>query len=156
MIHVFDNSSPSQIFKSFYPSVFPSFWIKFEELAAKKEIFSAREVKLELEDKDFPHVPNWIEDHPNFFTIPDKDELEFIAQIYAVKHFQQNLKLKVLLQGKPHADPFVIAKANVIKGTVVTEEKYTKNGVSIPNICEHFDVNCLNLEGFLKNNNCQW
>ena len=156
MIYVFDNSSLSQIFKSFYPSIFPSFWIKFEELIANKILLSTREVRLELEPRDFHHVPNWIKDHPGFFTIPDKDELAFVTQIYSVKHFQQNLKKKDIIQGKPHADPFVIAKAKVINGIVVMEETYKDNAAKIPNICDYFKVDYLNLEGFLQRNNCQW
>jgi hypothetical protein len=38
----------------------------------------------------------------------------------------------------------------VRQGCVVTEEKLKKNGARIPNICEHFDVECTNLEGFIE------
>lgn len=156
MVYVFDSNSLSQIFLSFYPSVFRSFWITFEELIKNEQILSTREVKKELEKKNFPSVPKWISDHPQFFKTPNEEELSFISEIYLVRHFQQNLELKKRLQEGAHADPFVIAKAKVIEGSVVTEERYTPNGTSIPNICRHFNIDCLNLEEFLKRNNCQW
>ncbi|MBZ0199623.1 MAG: DUF4411 family protein [Ignavibacteriaceae bacterium] len=36
---------------------------------------------------------------------------------------------------------------------MITEEDYKKNGAKIPNICEHFDIPCLKLEGFLIQEN---
>jgi hypothetical protein len=40
--------------------------------------------------------------------------------------------------------------------SVVTEEKHKKNGVTIPNICEHFDIPYTNLEGFMENEDWQF
>ena len=54
------------------------------------------------------------------------------------------------LQGKPVADPFVIAKAKVHNGCVITQEVKKPNAARIPNVCEHFGVDCLNLEGFME------
>ncbi len=54
------------------------------------------------------------------------------------------------MQGKPVADPFVIAKANAIGGCVVTQEKFRKNAAKIPNICKHFEIRFTNLEGFME------
>lgn len=85
----------------------------------------------------------------DFFTNPSNEELSFITKIYSVKHFQQNLDRKKLLKASYFADPFVIAKAWVLKGTVVTEEHCKENGAKIPNICEHFKIPCKKLEGFL-------
>jgi len=36
------------------------------------------------------------------------------------------------------------------------EETYKDNAAKIPNICDYFKVDYLNLEGFLQRNNCQW
>ncbi len=48
------------------------------------------------------------------------------------------------------ADPFIIAKARIEDAVVVTQEEFKENGVKIPNICNHFHISCLDLEGFLK------
>ena len=52
--------------------------------------------------------------------------------------------------GNPFADPFVVAKAAVNDGIVVTLEVKKPNSASIPNICEDFGVPCINLEGFMN------
>jgi len=57
------------------------------------------------------------------------------------------------LKGKPVADPFVIARAQISGGCVVTEEKNTKNAARIPNVCAHFHMPCINLEGFMEKEN---
>lgn len=58
------------------------------------------------------------------------------------------------MQGKPVADPFVIAKAKVVEGIVVTQEEYKPNAAKIPNICEELAVSCVNVEGFMEKE--QW
>jgi hypothetical protein len=74
----------------------------------------------------------------------------FVARIYRVSHFQQNIELQKLLKGGKNADPFVIARAAVENRTVVTMEVFKPNGVKIPNICRHFGVKCLLLEDFME------
>jgi len=60
---------------------------------------------------------------------------------------------KERLQGNPVADPFVIAKAKVLNGCVVTQEKYKENAAKIPNVCKHFEILCIDLEKFMENEN---
>lgn len=67
-------------------------------------------------------------------------------------HFQALIRQKERLQGKPVADPFVIAKAWTMEnGCVVTQEVKKPNAAKIPNVCEHFGIPCLNLEAFMEN-----
>jgi Domain of unknown function (DUF4411) len=68
----------------------------------------------------------------------------------AVSHFQHNIEQQKLLRGGKMADPFVIAKAAVNGGAVVTMEKFKPNSAKIPNICKHFSVECLLLEEFME------
>lgn len=77
------------------------------------------------------------------------EELSFITSIYSIPHFRQNLDRKKLLEGGYFADPFVIAKAKIKDAVVVTEEDQPVHGARIPNICEHFEIACVKLEGFL-------
>ncbi len=57
---------------------------------------------------------------------------------------------KARLQGKEVADPYLIAKAKVLNICVVTEEKLKDNAAKIPNVCQNFDVCCMNLEQFMQ------
>ena len=49
-----------------------------------------------------------------------------------------------------YADAFVIAKAFVVQGTVVTMEGIRPNAVKIPNICQRFNIPCMSLEEFME------
>lgn len=46
-------------------------------------------------------------------------------------------------------DPFVVAAGKVKDATVVTQEGLKPNAAKVPNVCEHFNVPCLNLEEFM-------
>ncbi len=152
MIYVFDSNTLITLFKYYYPSRFPSLWEKFTQAVASQNIISVREVKNEISQYD-DVLSDWTKQHPDFFAPPDSAELRFVAQIFAIPHFQSVVRKQEQLQGKPVADPFVIAKASVLQGCVVTEEIFKPNSSRIPNICQHFGVSCLNLEGFMHQEN---
>lgn len=84
------------------------------------------------------------------FTTPNATEGSFVAGIYAVPHFQANIERQKLLKGGKNADPFVIARAYAIKGTVLTMEQLKPHAAKIPNICEHFKIPCLDFRGFMQ------
>ena len=86
--------------------------------------------------------------------MPTAAEGQIILEIYAVRHFQHNVEQKKIQAGGLNADPFVVAKAHVNSGIVVTLEEERPDGAKIPNICRHFGVPCLNLEGFMEKE--QW
>jgi len=66
------------------------------------------------------------------------------------------VRKKERLQGKPVADPFVIAKAKISEGWVVTQEKLKENSAQIPNVCKHFGIPCINLERFMEKEGWQF
>jgi hypothetical protein len=150
MIYVFDTNSLSNILNHYYPDQFPSFWDKFDKMVQDGNIISVREVRFEMEQKfNKETIERLIKCNNEFFLNPTPDELGFITQIYSISHFQQNLDKKKILQGGYFADPLVIAKAWINNGTVVTEEDFRDNAAKIPNICQHFDIPRVDLEGFL-------
>lgn len=159
MKYVFDNNTLTAIFRHYYFGRFPSFWEKFNYLVNTKEILSVREVKKELQERNidiWSVIKKWSNNYPDFFSNPTNEELRFITEIYSVKHFQQNIGQKNLYKGKPVADPFLVAKAKVNMSFVVTQEKYKTKASNIPNICRHFDVNYIDLEGFLIKENWEF
>ena len=150
MIYVFDTCPVIDLFKHYYPDQFPTLWNNFNQMIEDERIISTREVLREIGDQD-DEVSEWGRNNTNLFTTPTAEETSFVTRIYQVEHFQQNINKQKLLNGGKNADPFVIAKAAVIEGgCVVTAEKVTPNAAKIPNICEHFDVRCLNLRGFMN------
>ena len=152
MNHVFDASSLSQL-NAYYPDIFKTFWTGFDAMAASGGVISTREVRAEVERSDKDHTKAWVKANGGLFTTPTAPEMAFVAQIFAVRHFQALIGPKALLRGTPVADPFVIACAKVKGGVVVTQEKAKPNAARMPNVCAHFGVPCMDLEGFMRDQN---
>ncbi|MGF1543515.1 MAG: PIN domain-containing protein [Parvularculaceae bacterium] len=157
MIYVFDTNIFSHIFRSYYAKTFKTFWDSFDKLVDNREITSTREVKRELADREaFQHQETWLESHKYLFPRPTGDEAAFVATIFQVEHFQQVIELKKMHKGGKNADPFVIARAAILKGTVVTNEKPKKNGAKVPTICAHFKIPCIPLGDFMDEQGWQF
>jgi Domain of unknown function (DUF4411) len=149
-VFVFDTSS-FRTMNHYFPAAFPSFWVRFEEFVASGQLVSVREVRKECEQQGLrTHMVDWIGSHGDIFLAPTIDEQLFIRDIFAVVHFQQLINQKNLKLGRPVADPFVIASAKINNACVVTEERPAKNSAKIPNVCEYFGVQCINLESFMQ------
>lgn len=150
MTYVFDTAPLWTLFQNFYPRRFPTLWQNFNELIGSGQILSTREVGREIDNCPVERLRDWAENNGDVFTIPTAAEGAFVGQIYSVPHFQQNIERQKLLKGGVLADPFVVAKASVVGGTVVTMEQYKDNSAKIPNICQHFGVSCMSLEDFME------
>jgi len=151
VIYVFDNNSLSKL-KHFYPGVFKSMWTGLDALVQNGELISTREVWNEMQrGNPDPHVTQWLKLRKGLiFTTPTTAELQFVAQIFQVPHFQGLIGAQQRLKGTPVADPFVIACAKVHEGTVVTEEKFKLNAAKIPNVCQNFKIPCIDLKEFMQ------
>ena len=150
MIFVFDNSPLSALFRSYYRGRFPSLWEKFDAIVDEGRLLSTREVLNEINDSSITTLLDWAKDHGEIFGTPTAEEGAFVAQIFAVRHFQQNIEQMKLYKGGHNADAFVVAKAAVMEGTVVTLEQPAPNAAKIPNICQHFGIPCISLEDFME------
>jgi hypothetical protein len=156
MSYVFDNSPLSVLFKNFYRNTFRSLWEHFDGLVAEGRIVSTRECLREIEDGAPENLLAWAKDRTELFATPTAAEGRFVARIYRVPHFQQNIEQQKLLKGGKNADPFVIAKAAVEERAVVTMEQLRPNAARIPNICQHFRIKCLSLEEFMQEEGWQF
>jgi hypothetical protein len=156
MSYVFDNSPLSVLFKNFYRNTFRSLWENFDALVADGRIVSTREALREIEDGAPENLLTWAKDHTELFATPTAAEAQFVARIYAMTHFQQNIEQQKLLKGGKNADPFVIAKAAIEDRAVVTMEEFKPNAAKIPNICRHFRVKCLSLQEFMEEEGWQF
>lgn len=158
MIYVFDTSSIRSL-QHFYPRVFKTIWDGLDELVAKQELISTREVFNELERQAVTEeVLKWVKNHKAMFYTPTGAELLFVAEMFKIRHFQGLIGAQQRLKGTPVADPFVIACARINQATVVTEEGWLRGGKSlalkpnaakIPNVCAHFKIPCVDLEEFM-------
>lgn len=125
-------------------------WAKFDEMIESTSIVSVSESYNEIKKMD-DQLLKWAKSiKPKIFSNPSEDELAFVAEIFKISHFQQLINEKKRLSGKPVADPFIIARAKIMDRCVITQEKNTPNAAKIPNVCEHFEIDCVNLEGFME------
>lgn len=148
MVYVLDTSFIVQLHENYYRETFRTLWERFDAMVAARQFTSTREVMRELEEQSDSST-KWAEENVELFATPIAEEGRFVANIYAVTHFQQNIELKKILKGGKNADPFVIARAAAVKGTVLTMEQLKPNAAKIPNICEHFKIPCLDFRRFM-------
>lgn len=149
MIHVFDTSSLREL-QHFYPAIFRSIWPRLDALVHDGLLVSTKEVLRELETQNVSEdVLLWCKSNKHIFAVPTAAELQFVTTILSYAHFQALISKQAQLRGSPVADPFVIALAKIAGGTVVSEERLKPNAAKIPNVCAHFAVPCINLEGFM-------
>ncbi|CAM2008025.1 PIN domain-containing protein [Acanthopleuribacter pedis] len=152
-MYIFDSNSFNEMSK-IYPSRFPSFWTKIDEYIKNGSIISVKEAYEEVtRGADQDDFLDWVKNNKAIFLAPSQQETFFVVEIFETKNFRDMVRKKQLFEGKPVADPFLIASAKVREGIVVTEERYRKNSAKIPTICEHFGIKTLNLEGFMTQEN---
>lgn len=150
MKYVFDSGPFINLFRHYYPKRFPSLWDKFYDLVSLGELISVREVFNEIETGG-DALSMWAKEQKSqLFSPPSTEEFQFVTEIFRILHFQAMIRKKERLQGKPVADPFVIARAKVLNCQVVTTELHKENAAHIPNVCEHFSISCIDLEGFMQ------
>tara|TARA_R110000868_G_scaffold49503_10_gene159622 strand:- start:2388 stop:2858 length:471 start_codon:yes stop_codon:yes gene_type:complete len=156
MSYAFDTSALSALHRNYYRRRFPTLWEHFDNLVANAEIVSTREVLREIEDSPLENLREWSVNNKELFAIPSAAEGAFVSEIYRVEHFQQNIEKQKLLKGGKNADPFIIARAQVSEHAVVTMELFKAGASKIPNICRHFEIPCLTLEGFMEKEEWQF
>ncbi len=146
-LYVLDTSTLSQLFLSYYPDNFPSLWSNFNQLLNDSRIVSTREVLLELgEGHRAEKAHKWAMDHEYLFSEPTPEEARFVARILQQPRFQNILMGRKQKVRRRSADPFLIAHASRIRGTVVTEEAQRPENAGIYGICTHFEIPCFNLK----------
>jgi hypothetical protein len=119
-------------------------------LVSNGKIISVREVYNEIEAKE-DALAHWAKEQKDSLFLPSTaDEIKFVSEIFQIRHFQNMIRKQEQLQGKPVADPFVIARAKIFDCPVVAIEIFKDNAAKIPNVCKHFDIPYINLEGFMQ------
>jgi hypothetical protein len=152
-MYIFDTSA-FIVLKHYYRQSFPSLWTGLEQLIHDGVLVSTREVYNELRSyNDADYIQTWADDHKEIFATPSNDELEFVAEIFWIPHFQALISQKAALKGTPVADPFIVAAAAIKNAVVITQESLKPNAAKIPNVCEHFGIRCIKLEDFMTEQN---
>lgn len=124
----------------------PGFWLFIEEKGKEGIICASSMVYDELVSDTRDELAAWAKARRNvgLFADPDQPVQEAVRIIgdFVINNYNQREADKFLRK----ADPFVIAHALIGGGAVVTHEsKVDQNStkVKIPNICEQFNVECI-------------
>ena len=142
------------IIREYYPETFPSFWRKLDSMVKEERVSSVDEVVEEIKRYrgEQGHLLEWVKANRDIFTKPDFNEQTKVKEIFSIERFQHLVTKKKQMQGRAVADPFVIARAWVINGTVVTREPPAKDPAhpNMPDVCQHFNIPCLTPQLFMK------
>jgi len=137
--------------KNKYPSdikVFADLWEKIETLFENGFIISSDEV---IEDiiKGHDELECWVKIRKKSFFPSDESIQTIVREILKI------VGILVTRAKKPNeSDPFIIALAKQRNCTVVTEENTgTEINPGIPYICNYYNVKCIKLIDFLRENN---
>ncbi len=125
----------------------PGVWDGISEMILKGEIISHKEVYKEIMKGPYDELKFWARNNASVFSDYDfKNEGDFIAEI-GKKGFKEFVH-----QGKKdfNADPWLVAQANIMKLTIITQEK-GKGLLDIPTVCEIFKTPYLDIFGLIKN-----
>lgn len=150
-IYCIDTSSFIDLKRFYSIDVFPSVWGKMNALARSGRIIAPVEVLNELSKKD-DEIFRWAKRHKNkIFKNLDEDQLQIVQDI--IRKFPALIDPAREL---PDADPYIIAVATyLIKKQeqelfrthcmVVTQERKEKGKIKIPDVCEHYGIEHVDL-----------
>ena len=157
MVYVFDTSS-FIVLSHYYNDRFPSLWKRINDEVKFGRIISVKEVFNEIESYGpETNLKTWVRENKKIFypmTGEAGEESQIVSDIFReYPKFQNMISQKSLQQGRPVADPVIVAKAIHIKGAVVSEETFQKDGIKIPNLCQIQKISCFKLKEFMEKQN---
>jgi hypothetical protein len=144
--YVVDTCSFTALQRVYPTDVFPGVWDLMDKLANEGILGSVEDVMEELKTQD-DFLYKWAKLHKEIF-LPLNSEI----QIEATKILSVHDNLVDLKKRKSGADPFIIATAAVISGSVVTEEKPSggPQKVKIPDVCKVYKIPCITILELLR------
>ncbi len=152
MILVVDNNIFSRSFKNLSFSVFEEMiYTPWSDMIFEGKIVSVDEVYRELQKRwnDKSVEGKWLKKHKSCFQNTTNEEGFIITDIFKNKKYQEGVKERSIRDGNPEADAFIVAKAKVLGGIVVTAESDEKpNSEKIPNICISEGVPYMKIDDF--------
>ncbi len=126
------------------PDIFPSFWDRLDELIRDGTALAPQEVLEEI-SRQQDELLQWVKSRQQMFIeVDDAQQARTTEIVDAFSGWVVSGRTRNL------ADPFVVALAIVRGLTVVTEEKPRKNKPNIPNVCDHFSVECIDVVGLIR------
>ncbi len=141
--------------RQLYPfDIAPGFWEQLVEKASGKIIIIEEVQKEILKGQDI--LVEWYETEKTKFQIlgiPDQDVIESYKKIINSVNDNEQYKQSVKDKFASSADSWLCAHGLASGETIVTLEKYeaeSKKKIKIPNVCEEFGINYIDLLQFMR------
>lgn len=159
MRYLLDSNTYIQAKNQYYGmDICPAYWDWLDMQFQQGIIASVDMIGRELKEGN-DELAEWAKARPDHFIKNDdaetQDVFSNLVQAVMVGDYNPGNRDNFLAK----ADPWIIAKAKAIGATVVTHEAIvapnTKK-VKVPNICQQFDVPCLNTFQFLRELNARF
>lgn len=150
----FDTSAILDAWVRYYPiDTFVSLWENFANSVRQGNSFAIEQVQKELDKKDDGCL--------DWFKAQELVDIFFVDLDTSIQTEVSQLLLQPIAQklvshaSSIAADPFVIALARTRRLTVVTGEKATHNSnkPKMPDVCDHFQVDCIDILEFFRREN---
>lgn len=153
MIYILD-SNIIRTLLNFYPKKgkrYEEVWEKIDEKIKTNEFISVDECYSELAKQfsDKSEKYQWFHEHKGMFKNPDDKESVIISQLLMKPKMRETVHQKNILENRPSADVYIVAKAKALAATVVTNENYKPHSAQLPNLCEELGVSCISYDDFM-------
>lgn len=81
---------------------------------------------------------------------PGNEESTIMCQIFSNPKFRESIHTKNILENRPSADAYIVAKGKFLGATVVTAEEYKPNSAQLPNLCQAMGVHYIGYDDFME------
>ncbi len=159
MRYLLDANTYIQAKNQYYDmDICPAYWDWLDLQFEQGLIGSVDMIGRELRDGN-DDLADWVRERPGHFISNDDEATQsaFAAIVQSVMEGDYNAGNRDSFLAK--ADPWIIAKAQCLGATVVTHESVVAPNarkVKVPNICQQFDVTCINTFQFLRELNARF
>jgi hypothetical protein len=131
----------------------PAYWDWLDQEFATRRLLSISSVYDELtSSKD--ELTDWVKVRKEHFTsVADKQTQDKYVDVVEHVYGLENKNPVHIANFLDKADPWLISKACVINATIVTHERLdppNSKKVKIPNVAQHFGVECISTFTLLK------
>lgn len=127
-------------------------WNKIDEMIEAGTFISSDECYNELVKhfSDKSEEYKWIHKHKDMFLNPDNNESIIISKLLLKPKMRETVHQKNILENRPSADVYIVAKAKALGATVVTREKYKPNSAQLPNLCDELGIDYISYDDFME------
>ena len=138
MIYILDTNIIRTLL-NFFPKRgkrFEEVWEKIDEKIKSGEFISVDECYNELvkQFSDKTEQYQWFHGHKHMFKNPGDKESVIISQLLLNPKMRETVHQKNILENRPSADIYIVAKAKALDATVVTNENYKPHSAQLPNL----------------------